>query len=60
MEEKFVVRYEDGGGQQFGCTDTRCASVKPGDTLTLACKRAWEWAATDGYDCRFRATEAAS
>lgn len=52
MEEKFVVTFE-GDAQQYGCQDTRCASVEEGDTLHLSCKRVWEWAATDGFDCRF-------
>lgn len=49
IEEKFVVRYED--GRERGCLDTRCAAVKPGDTLTLSCKRVWQYEGTDGYDC---------
>lgn len=59
MSDKFVVRF-DGDGQQFGCDDTRCASVEVGDALTLSCKRAWQYTGTDGYDCRFVSTEAAS
>lgn len=58
METKFVVRFE-GSGMQFACDDTRCAQVEPGDALTLSCKRAWQYTGTDGYDCRFVATEAA-
>lgn len=57
MEDKFVVRFTD-GGLQFGCDDTRCASVREGDSLTLSCKRAWQYTGTDGYDCRFVSTEA--
>lgn len=52
MEEKLVVRFA-GDSQQYGCLDTRCASVSEGDELALLCKRAWEWAATDGYDCKW-------
>jgi hypothetical protein len=59
MEDKFVVRFE-GDGQQFGCDDTRCAGVEVGDSLTLSCKRAWQYTGTDGYDCRFVSTEAAA
>jgi len=51
FQQKFVVEYTD--GRQFGCEDTRCALVKPGDKLTLACKRIWQYAGTDGYDCNF-------
>lgn len=59
MEDKFVVRYE-GSTLQFGCDDTRCAQVEEGDSLTLSCKRAWQYTGTDGYDCRFVSTEAAA
>lgn len=58
MEDKFVIRFEDSNGAQFGCDDTRCASVEEGDALTLSCKRAWQYTGTDGYDCRFVSTEA--
>lgn len=51
FQEKFVVRYED--GRVFGCEDTRCALVKPGNTLVLACIRVWEYQGSDGYDCAF-------
>lgn len=56
MEEKFVVRLE-GTSQQFACDDTRCAQVRVGDSLSLSCKRAWQYTGTDGYDCRFISTE---
>lgn len=59
MEDKFVVRFADSNGAQFGCDDTRCASVEAGDALTLSCKRVWQYTGTDGYDCRFVSTEAA-
>jgi len=51
MQEKYVVTYES--GNEFGCLDTRCATVEPGDTLTLTCKRAWQYTGVDGYDCNF-------
>lgn len=57
METKYVVQFE-GSGQQYGCNDTRCALLEPGDYLALSCKKVWEWAATDGYDCRFVKSEA--
>lgn len=53
MEEKFVVRFE-GSQQEYGCLDTRCALVEPGDYLVLACIKDWDYNATDGYDCKFR------
>lgn len=52
METKYVVTFEN-DNQQYGCSDTRCALVKPGDVLSLSCIKDWEWAATDGYNCRF-------
>lgn len=52
MSEKFVVRYE-GSTQEYGCEDTRCALVKPGDELTLRCMRVWEYSGTDGWDCSY-------
>lgn len=59
MEDKFVVRFA-GSSQQYGCDDTRCAGIHVGDYLALSCKRAWQYTGTDGYDCRFVATEPAS
>lgn len=50
-ETKYVVTLEGIG--ERGCNDTRCASVKVGDTLTLKCKRVYQWGATPGYDCNF-------
>lgn len=57
-ESKFVVRFND-SPQQYGCEDTRCASVRAGDELVLSCKREWQYTGTDGYDCRFVSTKAA-
>jgi hypothetical protein len=52
MQEKIVVLYE-GSSQQFGCEDTRCASVRPGDELSLKCITDWDFQGADGRDCRF-------
>jgi hypothetical protein len=49
--ERFVVTFDD--GRQRSCDDTRCAQVAEGDHLALACKRAWQWAGTHGYDCNY-------
>lgn len=54
MQEKYVVEID---GQPYGCLDTRCAAVEPGDVLTLNCHKVWEWASTHGWDCRFVAHE---
>lgn len=52
MEEKFAVELSDGG--VYGCLDTRCSLLEPGDTLTMACKKVWEFRGTAGWDCKFR------
>lgn len=49
--ERYVVTFDD--GRQRSCDDTRCTQVEVGDYLTLACKRAWQWAGTHGYDCNY-------
>lgn len=49
--QRFVV--ELAGVGERSCDDTRCATVKVGDQLTLSCKRAWQYAGTHGYDCAF-------
>lgn len=54
ISEKFVVRYTD--GRERGCLDTRCSLLKAGDKLTLTCKRSWQYAGTDGYDCNYIAS----
>lgn len=51
MEERFVVAFTD--GRQRACDDSRCSLLKPGMTLTLRCKRAYQWGATPGYDCNY-------
>jgi hypothetical protein len=56
VQEKFVVRFE-GDRQEFGVEDTRAALLEPGDQLTVTCKRAWQFAGTDGYDCRWISSE---
>lgn len=54
--ERYVVTFDD--GRQRSCDDTRCAQVGEGDELTLACKRAWQWSGTHGYDCNYFAHKA--
>jgi len=56
MSEKYAVRFE-GSTQEYGCEDTRCSLVKPGDTLTLRCIRVWEYSGTDGWDCAYVGVE---
>lgn len=50
--QKFAVRFT-GSPQEYGCEDTRCALVKPGQHLELSCKREWQYAGTPGYDCAY-------
>ncbi len=40
-------------GKTYRCDDTRCSAVKAGDTIALRCIREWEYAAEDGFRCRF-------
>lgn len=49
--QRFVVTFTD--GRTRSCDDTRCALVKPGDTLGLYCKRSFQWASTPGWDCNY-------
>jgi hypothetical protein len=51
MEQRFVVAFTD--GRQRSCDDSRCSLLRPGMTLTLRCKRAYQWGATPGYDCNY-------
>lgn len=55
-DQKFVVTF-NGSGQQFGCNDTRCSTVRKGDELTITCKRTFQWFGTPGYDCNFVSME---
>jgi hypothetical protein len=57
--QRFVVEFA-GSGDQFSCDDTRCSLLKPGDYLTLSCKRAYQYTGTPGYDCNYVDSEAAS
>lgn len=50
--EKFVVVLDD--GQAYGIQDTRASLIKAGDTVVLRCKRAWQYAGTDGWDCAYK------
>ena len=52
MEDKYVVMFR-GNQNQYGVLDTRAATVRPGDQLTLACVRRWQWSGSHGYDCTF-------
>lgn len=49
--QRFVVLFTD--GRERACDDTRCSLVQPGDHLTLSCKRHWQYAGEDGWDCNY-------
>lgn len=54
--EKFVVK--DDTGAYYGIDDTRAALVKPGETLKLRCKKAYQFGidrSSHGWDCRWAA-----
>lgn len=52
VSQKFVVLFR-GNPQEYGCTDTRCALIRPGDSVSLDCKKVWVYGGADGYDCNF-------
>lgn len=51
MVQRFVVRY--GNGDERACDDTRCSLLKPGDQLSLTCKREWQWVGEHGWSCNY-------
>ena len=50
MSERFVITID---GQPFGVDDTRAAAANEGDTVNLRCKKEWQYAASDGWGCRW-------
>ena len=50
MSQRYVVVI---GGQPFGIDDTRASLIKAGDTVSLSCKREWQYAAQSGWACRW-------
>lgn len=52
VNQKFVVIFK-GDSQEYGCVDTRCSLVQPGDQLSLSCIQVFVYAGTDGFDCQF-------
>jgi hypothetical protein len=49
MSQRIVVSYAD--GQQYGCDDTRCASLRTGDHVTLLCEKEYQFVGTEGWSC---------
>lgn len=47
----YVVLYAD--GTRLNCDDRRCGLVEPGDRLTLTCKRKWNYAGSDAWECKW-------
>lgn len=54
IDQRFVVRFT-GSSHEYACDDTRCSLVKKGDRLQLSCKRHWQYAGRDGWDCNYLA-----
>lgn len=52
MSEVFVIKFAD-DPTLYRCDDTRCALAKPGKEIRLLCKPVWEYAAVDGWACRY-------
>ena len=52
MSERYVLTID---GRPYGVDDTRAATLKVGDQVSLMCKREWQWAANSGYGCRWGA-----
>jgi len=51
--EKFAVQFTN--GQTYGCNDTRCSVLRPGQAVTLLCERVFQWNSSQGWDCNFGA-----
>lgn len=51
MQERFVVVID---GRRYGVDDTRASLLRVGDTVSLSCKREYQWGSSDhGYGCRW-------
>lgn len=46
-----VVTYQ--GGLIVRCDDSRCATVRPGESLRLLCTKEFEYGAVNGWGCRW-------
>ena len=54
MSERYVFVID---GQPFSVDDTRAAVANKGDTVSLRCKREWQYAAASGWACRWSGHE---
>lgn len=52
MSERYVVRI-DGYDVPYSIDDTRAATLREGDDVSLMCTREWQWASNPGYACRW-------
>jgi len=50
MQERYVLII---GGRPYAVDDTRAALVKPGDVVTLNCKREWVYNSDSGWACNW-------
>ena len=50
VSETFVITID---GQPYRVDDNRAITVNEGDHVSLMCTREWQWAANDGYSCRW-------
>lgn len=52
MSERYVVNIE-GYDVPYSIDDTRAATLREGDDVSLMCTREWQWASNPGYACRW-------
>ena len=52
MSQRFVLVID---GRPYGVDDTRAALVKAGESVTLACKKEYQYAAESGWACNWGA-----
>lgn len=58
VSQRFAVTMS--GGQIYGCDDTRCSTLKPGDRVTILCERQWQWVGVPGWTCNWGAITASA
>lgn len=50
MSERYAVTIN---GTVYGVDDTRASTLREGSHVQLSCIKEWQWAASDGYGCRW-------
>ena len=50
MSERYAVTIN---GTVYGVDDTRASTLQEGSHVRLSCIKEWQWAASDGYGCRW-------